>query len=662
MNAWNFLFGTRRERRSDRKTRRAAPLGKTRFQTAGLETLEARTLLAADLAMTNQVAPTTALVAGDVVQYNLTVANSGASDATNTVVTDQLPTGETFLGLVTPNNPAVPNISYDAADNTVTYNVGTVTAGSTGGIGGAPNAVVFALVNSSTSGTLTDTAAVYSADDPSHSTSATAATSQQQNSVTALGAGANDLAISVSPANNNAPVTPGGSDNVVYTITVKNNGSTTASGVQVTDVLPNGSFPGTNSSEPTGVTVTFPQSYYAQATLPNLGAGQSLTFSITVDGPDTPPGALINVAAVSSTGGDTSSGDNFATTVTPVMAATGSAADLSISESASPTYPVVNQSLTYTLTVTNNSTTTDATNVYVTDLLPTGATFVSGTSSLGGVNVVAQSGSVVSALIPTLAKGTTATLTVTVTPTAAGVLANAAYVESTDNTDGTQPNNAITLDTNVTTTALTAHQKYVTAVYEDVLGRSPDAGGLSYWSNLLDQGAAIASVATAIAHSAEYYQNFVIAPDYVKLLGRVADAAGLAYWTSQMQAGLTDQGLEAGFVASNEFYLNAGGTNTAWIDSIYTLLLGRTVDASGETYWAGQLAAGDSRSDVALAIADSAENETKLLDADYQHYLGRAADAGGVTYWLAQFAAGQTNEDVIAGFTGSAEYYQEKTS
>lgn len=53
----------------------------------------------------------------------------------------------------------------------------------------------------------------------------------------------------------------------------------------------------------------------------------------------------------------------------------------------------------------------------------------------------------------------------------------------------------------------TPHQQYVAAVYKDVLGRAPDAGGLAYWANLLGQGTAISSVAESIAHSAEYYNH-----------------------------------------------------------------------------------------------------------------------------------------------------------
>ncbi|HVC92449.1 MAG TPA: DUF4214 domain-containing protein, partial [Pirellulales bacterium] len=215
----------------------------------------------------------------------------------------------------------------------------------------------------------------------------------------------------------------------------------------------------------------------------------------------------------------------------------------------------------------------------------------------------------------------------------------------------------------------TPHQEYVIAVYDDVLARAPDAGGLTYWSGLLDSGAAVGSVAAAIAQSDEYYANFVIRPAYLNLLGRAADAAGVKFWTAQMDGttgNVTDQELEADLVSAGgqtgEFYTNAGGTNSAWIDAVYKLLLGRAPDVGGESYWNSRLDAGSTLNQVAQGIAGSQENDTQLINDDYFHYLGRAADAGGLTYWLSQFADGATNEDVITGFTGSAEYYEEHTS
>ncbi|HEV3345333.1 MAG TPA: DUF4214 domain-containing protein, partial [Pirellulales bacterium] len=223
--------------------------------------------------------------------------------------------------------------------------------------------------------------------------------------------------------------------------------------------------------------------------------------------------------------------------------------------------------------------------------------------------------------------------------------------------------------------SLTPNEQYVTAVYEDVLTRVPEPGGLKYWPNILDQAQAngsllarLSSVAMQIGQSAEYYGNFVVTTAYEKYLGRAPDQAGLNYWVQQMRHGLTDQELEAGFAASDEFYADAGGTNIAWIDAVYKLVLGRSPDSGGERYWNNQLnsllsteSTESARLQAALGISGSTENNTQLINADYEHYLGRAADPGGLQYWLNQFADGASNEDVIAGFTGSPEYYKNRT-
>ena len=206
--------------------------------------------------------------------------------------------------------------------------------------------------------------------------------------------------------------------------------------------------------------------------------------------------------------------------------------------------------------------------------------------------------------------------------------------------------------------APTPHQLYVESVYRDVLGRAPDPAGLTHWASQLDDGAPPSSVAASIAHSGEYYANFVIKPDYLKYLGRAADDSGVTYWTGRMQNGLTDEQLAAQLVASDEFYKQAGGSDGGWIDAVYQALLGRAADAGGQSYWSGRLTAGETRVQVAQGFTTSAESEKAQINGDYLRYLGRPADDAGMSHWLDQFAAGSTNEDLIAAFTGSDEYYK----
>ena len=64
-------------------------------------------------------------VVGDLVQYTLEVTNPNSVDISNVVITDQLPE---VVDLISTNTPQG-TYSYDAATRTLTYNIGTLTAG-----------------------------------------------------------------------------------------------------------------------------------------------------------------------------------------------------------------------------------------------------------------------------------------------------------------------------------------------------------------------------------------------------------------------------------------------------------------------------------------------------------------------------------------------------
>lgn len=206
------------------------------------------------------------------------------------------------------------------------------------------------------------------------------------------------------------------------------------------------------------------------------------------------------------------------------------------------------------------------------------------------------------------------------------------------------------------------NERFLYAIYRDILARAPDADGLAFWTKQLNAGAAPSVVAAALAHSDEYYANFVIKPAYRDFLAREVDPASLAYWTAQLHAGLRDQQFEADLLGSDEFFSHAGGAEDKWVDAVYQDLLKRAPDNAGLNYWLGQLNGGMSREEAALAFAESKEVETATIGDDYQHYLGRAADVDGVSYWLKQFAEGELNEDLISGFAGSGEYYKNHTA
>ena len=99
---------------------------------------------------------------------------------------------------------------------------------------------------------------------------------------------------------------------------------------------------------------------------------------------------------------------------------------------------------------------------------------------------------------------------------------------SPDSVTVSEPLQTVTVSTDVTSagvdfaehvTPSTPQQSYITAVYQDILGRAPDAEGLAYWEQQLTAGTNRSVFTSFLSHSDEYYSNFVIKPDYLKFLG-----------------------------------------------------------------------------------------------------------------------------------------------
>ena len=69
-------------------------------------------------------------------------------------------------------------------------------------------------------------------------------------------------------------------------------------------------------------------------------------------------------------------------------------------------------------------------------------------------------------------------------------------------------------------------------------------------------------MALGLTQSKEYYSNIVTAA-YNKYLGWAPDAVGLAYWVNLMQNEACRMSkLEPGFISSQEFITNSGGLGT----------------------------------------------------------------------------------------------------
>lgn len=98
----------------------------------------------------------------------------------------------------------------------------------------------------------------------------------------------------------------------------------------------------------------------------------------------------------------------------------------------------------------------------------------------------------------------------------------------------------------------------IIALYQAAFGRTPDTGGLQYWVAKVQSGMSLADVTQAFTQSSEFATVSAGSPTqfitalYQNTLGRAPDAGGLAYWVEQMANGSSPLNLLASFTASPE--------------------------------------------------------------------------------------------------------------
>ena len=328
--------------------------------------------------------------AGANFSYTLIASNAGPSTASSLSVTDSLPAGVTF---VSANGGGALN-----GNQVIWANLGNLAAGA------STNLTL--TVTAPASGTLSNTAVVVtptSDPNPTNNTAGPVVTTVQPLS---------DVAVfKYGPAS----IVAGG--NVPYTLVVTNLGPSTATSLSVTDSLPAGvSF----VSAGNGGVLNGNQVIWAN--LGNLAAGASTNLTLTITAPLT--GSITNiVSATSGTTDPVPSNNNGSSPNSQVDTIVTAIADLVVGKTG-PTSVTTGVNFDYTINVTNLGP-LSATNVVITDLLPTNLVFVS--ASGGGVlasNVVTWP------LIATLANGATTNFIITVRAPATGNFTNIAVAVS----------------------------------------------------------------------------------------------------------------------------------------------------------------------------------------------------------------------------------------
>ena len=283
---------------------------------------------------------------GELLTFNVTVANQGPSPATGVVVTEVLSAGLAF------ESAAPSQGAYDPA-------TGLWTVGS---IGNAGSAGLTLTARVTQAGTVTNTASVTASDqpdpDPADNTSTVTLTTET----------IADLAVTKTLT---GPAIPGLA--TTYTIVVTNAGPSPVTAASVTDVFPVALVaPAWTCTADPGSSCAAASGTGNLATTVTLEAGDRATFTVTGVIAANATGLLVNTATVAAPAGavDANTTNNTATSSVPLTPS----ADLQITK-AGPANAVAGTNIVYTITVTNAGP-SDATGVTLADPTPPGLTFV----------------------------------------------------------------------------------------------------------------------------------------------------------------------------------------------------------------------------------------------------------------------------------------------
>ena len=368
-----------------------------------------------DLSLTKTIDKSPPLVS-DNVRFTLTVTNDGPSDATSVEVTDLLPSGYTY---VSDNGGG----TYD--EITGIWNIGSLANGSSTSLS--------ILCNVNASGDYNNVAEITGHDqtDIDSTPNNDAPGEDDQDEVSVIPEPLVDIFVTKTVDQ----LIPEVGEEILFTVTVQNDGPSDATNVVVTDVLASG-YQLVNTTPSTG-TYNATNGSWVVGDLAN-GASETLEVAVEIlpTGNYTNTAELTNVAEddVDSSPNNNNESEDDQQTVEPIVVPV---ADLLLRKSVNVLSPYVGQEVIFTINISNLGP-SDASGVEVMDLLPDGYTYVSHGTTAGIYNDTTG----MWILNGDMADGSTETLSIVATVNNTGDYFNVTEVFASDQYDPNSiPNN-----------------------------------------------------------------------------------------------------------------------------------------------------------------------------------------------------------------------------
>jgi alpha-tubulin suppressor-like RCC1 family protein len=148
--------------------------------------------------------------------------------------------------------------------------------------------------------------------------------------------------------------------------------------------------------------------------------------------------------------------------------------------------------------------------------------------------------------------------------------------------------------------------------------RVPDYGGLQFWAGQFASGQSLTAIGNVFVTAPEFTARYGALNNrdfvdrlYQNVLGRPADEGGITFWTGQLNSGVTRGGVLVSFSESPE-YVNRIN-NSVYVNAMYVAFLRRAADAGGFEFWRVELDRGRSGRELIGSFIASAEYRARFL-------------------------------------------------
>ena len=204
-------------------------------------------------------------------------------------------------------------------------------------------------------------------------------------------------------------------------------------------------------------------------------------------------------------------------------------------------------------------------------------------------------------------------------------------------------------------------QEQITSLYISYYNRAPDPLGLEFWTGQLDEGQSLEDIATTFAGAAETREQFpnITDPDlsaadadafvtsiYNNLFGRTPDQDGLDFWSDQLTSGSTPVGqILLEFISGARNDADAGTTDETTVRN--------KIDVGAD--WAASAAAAGIGTTAETAIAEEVDGEIVVNNQaafDSAKNILNGVDGTDASVTAAKDTTDTEIADIAAGGTG----------